>query len=108
MLIDNVKQNYNDDILNAIDGLVYGHSLSFSSLEGIREEKQMEILEAARDIFRHRESLRVCRICHHSELLIDDWVTDSLCLSCSNIRNNKGRVNEMLAKAAASVKKAIM
>ncbi len=97
MLIEDVKQNYNDDILNAIDRLVYGHSLSFNPLNGIREDKQMEILETARDIFKHRESVRICHICHHSELLIDDWVTDNLCLSCSNIRNNRGRVNEMLA-----------
>lgn len=96
MLVDRIKENYNDGILNELDKLLSKSEFSFECLCSINSEKQMEVLKDARDIFNQRYSLRICSICHHSELIRDDWMSSSLCLDCGRIRNNKGKVNELL------------
>lgn len=96
MLLEQLKQNYTDDIINAVDSVVVNSTFRFECLGSIKREKQLEILEIINDIYTKKEDIKVCTLCRHSELIIDEWASDTLCFNCSRIRNNRSRVQEIL------------
>lgn len=100
MFIEDVRASYNDGILNAMDKLLISAEFSFECLSNINYDKQMEVLRTARDIYNHRDSVRICSICRHSELIREDWMSSSLCLDCGRIRNNKSKVSSLLGGLA--------
>jgi len=96
MLIQSARSSYNDDIVSTMDKLLFNSTFCFECLQGLNPDKQVEVLKTARDIYNQRDKIRTCSICHHSELIIDEWVRNNLCLDCSRIRNNRNRVEEIL------------
>ncbi len=95
-MIDTIKENYNAQVVNAMDRLLVSSTFCFDCLDSVKYEKHSEILGLARDIYSNRGKFRVCSICKHTELIIDQWASESLCVNCSRIRNNRSRVEEML------------
>ncbi|MCX7711327.1 MAG: hypothetical protein N2484_15920 [Clostridia bacterium] len=96
MLIERIKYSYNDRILNAMDQLLSKSEFNFECLDHVNSETQIEILNHAREIYHQKDSVRICSICHRTELIKDEWMSNSLCLDCGRIRNNKGKVSELL------------
>jgi hypothetical protein len=95
-IIDNVKSKYNTSILNEMDTLVCKSLFSFDALHGTLAEKHFDILQDALNLYKSKNKIRVCKLCQHSEIVIDDWYNDIICTNCYHKRNNRARIKELL------------
>lgn len=91
-----IKNKYTTSILNAMDRTVSQSTFSFDALEGTLEDKHMDVLLDALYLYKNKDDIRQCKLCRRSELIIDDWFNDMICMNCYTRRNNRNRIVELL------------
>ncbi len=91
-----IRSKYTASVLDAMDTMVLKSLFSFDSLEGTREENYLDVLQDALYLYKNKDCIKTCKLCRRSELILEEWYNDMICMNCYTKRNNRTRIQELL------------